>query len=136
MIQNLNHPELNAIYERTQDKSDGDAELVVRLWLQGWKCSQIEDFNLDTKEEQEEYLNEIGVYMTLWSKISKAKNVEPYEARFLVLWDTAMKMVFGQVDPKMFAKTYTKKGFSLQEYAMINCISIKFAKVYKENYGK
>lgn len=136
MISDLNDPKLSAIYERTRDKSDGDAELVVRLFLQGWKSSQIEDFNLDTKEEQEEYLNEIGVYMTLWEKISKANEKEPYEERFLTLWDEAMKLVLGHMDPKVFSKTYREKGFSLQEYAMITCISIKFARVYKETYGK
>lgn len=89
---------------------------------------------MDTVEEQEEYINEIGVYMTLGSKISKAKEVEPYEARFLKLWDMAMKLVFGHIDPKMFSKIYAKKGFSLQEYAVITSISVGFAKVYKEAY--
>lgn len=136
MVKYGEKPELEAIYKRTRDKSDGDGELVVRLLLQGWSKELIEDFNLDTEEEQEEYLEEIGIYMTLYAKISKAKAVEPYEARFLKLWDAAMKLVFGHVDPKMFEKTYKKQGFSLQEYAIITCISITFAKVYKETYGK
>lgn len=136
MVKYGEKPELEAIYKRTRDKSDGDGELVVRLLLQGWSKELVEDFNLDTEEEQEEYLEEIGIYMTLYTKISKAKAVEPYEARFLKLWDASMKLVFGQADPKMFKNTYKKKGFSLQEYTIITCISIKFAKVYKETYGE
>ena len=136
MVKYGEKPELEAIYKRTRDKSDGDGELVVRLLLQGWSKELVEDFNLDTEEEQEEYLEEIGIYMTLYTKISKAKAVEPYEARFLKLWDASMKLVFGQADPKMFKNTYKKKGFSLQEYTIITCINIKFAKVYKENYGE
>lgn len=125
----MEHSHLENIYKKAQDKSDSDGELVIRLALQGWNSERIREYASATEDDQQEYMGTIDIFLTLWDKISKETTREPYELRFLELWDCAKKLVFGEIDPKMFSNTYMKQGYTLQEYAIITELSIGLAKL-------
>ena len=125
----MEHSHLENIYKKAQDKSDSDGELVIRLALQGWNSERIREYASATEEDQQEYMGTIDIFLTLWDKISKETTREPYELRFLELWDCAKKLVFGEIDPKMFSNMYMKQGYTLQEYAIITELSMGLAKL-------